>query len=404
MLGNFVIGDMIRRHRPTLGLAAPVALAMVLALSACEAKKTEEIAPQVQPEPQVFDEQAAEALSQSYWQAGQALLIDSRAAVEALNRAVATLLDKPSEDHLEAAKLAWLDAHREFAAALPYLQLAFAPTELRDQGRKLLLALDSWPVQPGYLDTVPGYSESGIVNDTAVELTLTNLRKQHRLTANEEASTGFHAMEIMLWGPTGERSAEQFLAVSKGEKPEALAANRRRELTRLIGQGIAEDVDNLARRWPTAANDLSRYYLALGPAARMQQIRAAHIKIVDEEALRRLPESSESDVESGRAADSKQALLAMLRTLQANWVPSEGSGLAELLLDRQQAAALEQSFVELEELLLKMEDPIELAELSQLSRARSLLEQIAGLMAGTLSVPAAEDEMTPVSLPSEDTP
>jgi len=378
---------------------------LLAGLLACEPKRVEQVPTErAKAVPQEFDERAAEALSLGIWQAGQAQLIDAQAAVGALERAVATLLDQPSEDHLEAAKLAWLDAHREFAAALPYIQLAFAPAELRSQGRALLLALDSWPVQPGYLDTVPGYSDSGIVNDTAIELTLANLRKQHRLTAHEEASTGFHAMEVMLWGPTSERSAAQFAAVSEGEKPEALATNRRRELTRLISRGMAEDLDGLARRWPTAANDLSRHYLALGPAARLQQIRAAHTRVLDEELLRRLPESSESDVESGRAADSKQALLAMLRTLQANWVPTEGGGLAELLLDRHQASALEQTFVQLEELLLKMEDPVELAELAQLAKARQLLEQLAGLMSGTTSVPVSEEEITPVSLPSVETP
>ncbi|WP_323846624.1 imelysin family protein [Microbulbifer magnicolonia] len=352
-----------------------------------------------QAAPRAFDEQAAEELTQAVWQAGQAQLIDAQAAVEALERAVATLLDQPSEDHLEAAKLAWLDAHREFTGALPYIELAFAPAELRNQGRQLLLALDSWPVQPGYLDTVPGYSDSGIVNDTTIELTLANLRKQHRLTAHEEASTGFHAMEIMLWGPTSERTAEQFSQVSEGEKPEALAANRRRELTRLIGRGMAEDVDGLVRRWPTAANDLSRHFLALSPAARLQQIRVAHTRLLDEELLRRLPESSESDVESGRAADSKQALLAMLSTLQSNWVPAEGAGLAEMLLDRHQVSALTQTFTELEALLLKMEDPVELAELEQLAQARELLERMAGLMTGTAQVPVAAEDMTPVALP-----
>lgn len=393
-----MIADMIRPAKWVL------LFSVLLWLSACGERPAEEMPEESKPVPRELDEQAAEALSRGIWQAGQAQLVDAQAAVEALNRAVATLLDQPSEDHLEDAKLAWLDAHRKFAATLPYIQLAFAPVELRKQGRKLLLAVDSWPVQPGYLDTVPGYSASGIVNDTAIELNLANLRKQHRLTAHEEASTGFHAMEVMLWGPTSERTAEQFVAVSKGEKPEALAANRRRELTRLIGQGMAEDIDGLARRWPTAANDLSRHYLALSPAARLQQIRATHTQVLDEELLRRLPESSESDVESSHAADSKQALLAILRSLQANWVPAEGSGLADLLLDRNQARALAQTFTELEELLLKMEDPIELAEPSQLSRARDLVEDLAGLMSGTTQVPASKEDMTPVSLPSEDTP
>lgn len=382
------------------GARAALLLVALAGLTACEAKRTDETPPEEAPGPAVeaVDPQAAESLSRAIWEAGQAQATDAQAAVEALNRAVATLLEKPSEDHLEAAKLAWLDAHREFAAALPYIRLAFAPASLREQGRELLLAVDSWPAQPGYLDTVPGYSESGIVNDTAVELTLVNLRRQHRLTAHEEASTGFHALEVMLWGPTSERVASEFTAVSAGEKPEALAANRRRALTQLMAEALAEDFDKLAQRLPYGANDLSRPFLALDPVARLQQIRAIHTQILDEELLRRLPESSESDVESSRAADSKQAILAVLRTLQANWQPASGPGLSELLLDRYQQEALAERFVALEELLLKMEDPIELAKLEELAEARQLLEALAGLMSGTVEVPAAEEDMTPVSM------
>jgi hypothetical protein len=103
-------------------------------------------------------------------------------------------------------------------------------------------------------------------------------------------------------------------------------------------------------------------------------------------------------VESSRAADSKQAILAALRTLQANWQPASGPGLSVLLLDRYQQEALAERFVALEELLLKMEDPIELAKLEELGEARQLLEALAGLMSGTVEVPAAEEDMTPVSV------
>ena len=393
-MGKRVSGNTFRSVRAVILLSA------ALGLAACEGERAQQppVASQ-QPAPQSFSKEAAEQLSRDFWLAGEAQLIEAQGAVEALNRALIKLLDQPSEDHLEGAKLAWLDAHRQFAAALPYIRLGFAPAAVRDQGRQLLLAVDSWPTQPGYLDTVPGYSDSGIVNDTAIELTLANLRKQHRLTAHEEASTGFHALEVMLWGPTSERSAEQFVAVTEGEKPEALASNRRRELTSLIGRALAEDVDALAKRWPLPANDLSQHFLALSPAARLQQIRAAHTQVVDEELLRRLPESSESDVESTRAADSKQALLTTLRTLEANWLPAEGDGMAKLLLTRPQATALENTFAALEDLLLKMEDPIELAELGQLAQARQLLEELAGLMSGTTQVQTAEEDMTPVSLP-----
>ncbi|WP_445356546.1 imelysin family protein [Microbulbifer sp. ANSA002] len=382
-------------------LATALLLGVLVIVVGCEQRTSQPLKEQKRaPEAQQVDEKVASDLSLAIWQAGQAQVLHAHASVETLRRAVDALLAKPDEEQLEEARLAWLDAHREFAATLPYIQLAFSPSDLRSQGRKLLLALDSWPAQPGYLDTVPGYSDSGIVNDTAIELTLTNLRKQHRLTAHEEASTGFHALEVMLWGPTSERMAEDFVAVSEGERPEALAANRRRELTSLIAKGIEEDMAGLARRWPTSANNLSREYLALGPVARLQQIRAAHTQVIDEQLLRRLPEGSESDVESGRAADSKQALLAIMATLQSNWIPSGGGGLAEVLLDRHQVNALEEAFSDFEALLLKMEDPFELAELGQLAKARKLLERMAGLMTGTTEVPVSEKDVMPVSLPA----
>lgn len=343
----------------------------------------------------------ADALSNQFWQAGQTQVIDAQAAADALGRAVTTLLESPTEDHLEAAKLAWLDAHRELSASLPYIEVAFAPADLHQQGEELLLALNSWPAQAGYLDTVPGYSTSGIVNDTAIELTLANLRKQHRLTAHEEASTGFHALEVMLWGPTSERTADQFEAASGGEHPEAQAANRRRELTRLITQGIGEDIQRLASRWPLSANDLSQRFLAQAPVMRLQSVRNAHVQLLRNEVLPRIPESSESDVESSLAADSKQALLAILRTLQESWLPENSSGgLADLLLERSQAEALAQAFAELEARLLKMEDPFELADPAELQRSRDQVDAITGLISGETRVPAQEQDMTPVSLSS----
>ncbi|MCK7596421.1 imelysin family protein [Microbulbifer sp. CAU 1566] len=373
---------------------------LLLAGTGCEREQPEaevESAGAVAPT-QVINTAAAESFSADYWQAGQAQVIDAEAAAQALERAVVQLLESPTEDHLEAAKLAWLDAHRELAGALPFIKVAFSPSDLQQQGSELMLALDSWPAQAGYLDTVPGYSTSGIVNDTAIELNLANLRKQHRLTAHEEASTGFHALEIMLWGPTSERTAEQFVAASGGEQPEAQAANRRRELTRLIALGISEDLAGLAQRWPLTANDLSQRYLAQGPAARIQWIRATHVALLRNEILPRLPESSESDVESGHAADSKQALLAILRNLQASWLPEGGGGLADLMLDRHQAEALAQNFGELEARLLKMEDPIELAAPAELQRSRQQIEALIGLISGDTKVPARDEDMTPVSL------
>ncbi|GMG87851.1 imelysin family protein [Biformimicrobium ophioploci] len=324
---------------------------------------------------------AGQAQALALWGRGQAALENAGTAAAVLQSAVESMLEQPDAARLDAVRNAWEKSHEAYMRALPWLRLAFAAPEHALEGRAMLLQIDSWPVVPGYLDRVPGYPASGLVHDTALELTSGSLRKQHRLTADEEASLGFHVLELLLWGATGERRAADFVAGSGGEAPQQAPAARRRLLVQLVAGALAQDFERLGKRWPPLANDLSRPFLALDERARLARVRSSGVALLEQEFIARLPQSSESDVESPVATGTLVALVAMLDGLRDIWFGG-GAEAPSLLLETHRQEALQAGLNALGEKLASLQSPIELEPVAQLNETRQLANQVAGILRG----------------------
>ena len=55
--------------------------------------------------------------------------------------------------------------------------------------------IDAWPLLPGFIDNLPGYPHTGIVNDMTLPMTSEVLRAQHQITDTAEVALGFHVIE-----------------------------------------------------------------------------------------------------------------------------------------------------------------------------------------------------------------
>lgn len=53
---------------------------------------------------------------------------------------------------------------------------------------------------PGYVDSIEGYPDSGIVHDTSLAMSEATLREQQGLTAEEDVSIGFDVIAFLIWG------------------------------------------------------------------------------------------------------------------------------------------------------------------------------------------------------------
>src|SRR5690606_25723822 len=60
--------------------------------------------------------------------------------------------------------------------------------------------INAWPLDEAYADGVEGDLEAGIIGDPSSEITAAVLSEQNERGGEENVSTGWHAIEFLLWG------------------------------------------------------------------------------------------------------------------------------------------------------------------------------------------------------------
>ena len=93
--------------------------------------------------------------------------------------------------------------------------------------------IDSWPIEPGFIDNLPTYPATGIVSDVSIPIDETTLRKQHQFTDLSEAAIGLHAIEYLLFA----RSLNDFVL------SEDFRVKRRRVLLSIMVSSLEEDLN-----------------------------------------------------------------------------------------------------------------------------------------------------------------
>ena len=119
---------------------------------------------------------------------------------------------------------AWIQAHRRW---LENSSLGFV-SEL-DQ-------IDAWPIAPGFLDSIVGYPQTGIINDISLNISSQILRQQHQITDSREVSLGFHVLEYYVF-------ARPEADLHGKDEP----CSRRRILVGLVAEMLLLDVSQMLR-------------------------------------------------------------------------------------------------------------------------------------------------------------
>lgn len=170
---------------------------------------------------------------------------DSILGAQALQKSVNAFLAKPSAASLDAARKAWLEA-REFYGQTEAFRFYDGPIDNEDgpEGQ-----INAWPMDESYVDYVEGDDKAGIINDRSIKLSKKKLAELNEHDGEENVSTGWHAIEFMLWGQDlradgpGDRAFTDFV---DGKKPNA---DRRRQYLRLVTELLVEDLQSVAAQW-----------------------------------------------------------------------------------------------------------------------------------------------------------
>jgi putative iron-regulated protein len=159
----------------------------------------------------------------------------------ALRGAIDAFLAAPSEATLTAARNAWLNAR---VAYLPTEAYRFYDGPIEEiEGR-----INAWPMNEAFIDYVEGAADSGIINDASVEIAIETILDKDQVTDEADVTTGWHAIEFLLWGQdlselgAGNRPVSDYLP---GERNN----DRRRAYLKLVTDQLVTDLESLVAAW-----------------------------------------------------------------------------------------------------------------------------------------------------------
>ena len=135
----------------------------------------------------------------------------SLASAREMDVAIAAFIADPNLSTLESAKRAWLRARDDYGPTEAF-RFYGGPIDNEDDGPEGLI--NAWPLDEAYIDYVDGAPNSGIINMVSEYPTIdANLLVSLNEEGGEEnVSTGWHAIEFLLWG-------QDLNAVGPGSRP-----------------------------------------------------------------------------------------------------------------------------------------------------------------------------------------
>ena len=128
-----------------------------------------------------------------------ALYTKSLNSATAMDTAIGIFLADPTPATLEAAKRAWLVARDDYGPTEAF-RFYGGPIDNEEDGPEGLI--NAWPMDEAYIDYVEGDPGAGIINnpDEFPAITAELIESMNEEGAEENISTGWHAIEFLLWG------------------------------------------------------------------------------------------------------------------------------------------------------------------------------------------------------------
>ncbi len=176
----------------------------------------------------------------------------SLASATAMDAAIDEFLANPTQETLDAAKAAWLTARDDYG---PTEAFRFYGGPIDDEENGVEGLVNAWPLDEAYIDYVEGSPDAGIVNlpDEYPTIDADLLVSLNEEGGEANISTGWHAIEFLLWGQdlsadgAGQRPVEDYTSQANADRRAAYLAVASDLLLEHLGQMVdawAPDSDN----------------------------------------------------------------------------------------------------------------------------------------------------------------
>lgn len=193
----------------------------------------------------------------------------SAASATTMDAAIDAFITDPTGASLEAAKQAWLAARDDYGPTEAF-RFYGGPIDDEETGTEGLI--NAWPLDEAYIDYVEGNEAAGIVNDPAGFPTID---ADLLVSLNEDGgetniSTGWHAIEFLLWG-------QDLNADGPGQRPvtdytDAANADRRGAYLATASDLLLVHLGELVEAWAPEADNYRAEFMALDADEALRRI------------------------------------------------------------------------------------------------------------------------------------
>jgi putative iron-regulated protein len=204
----------------------------------------------------------AQAVVDHYAEGVHAAYEASLESATELDVAIDAFLADPTDETLEAAKQAWLTARDDYGLTEAF-RFYGGPIDNETDGPEGLI--NAWPLDEVYIDYVEGDAESGVINDPDTYPTidaelLTSLNEQG---GEANISTGWHAIEFLLWGQDLSTDGPGMRPVT--DYTTAENADRRATYLAVTSDLLLEHLTGLVEAWAPDADNYRAEFVAGDP-------------------------------------------------------------------------------------------------------------------------------------------
>jgi putative iron-regulated protein len=184
---------------------------------------------------------------------------DAYSSASLLRDKITAFTASPSQAKLDEAKTAWKNA-REYYGQTEAFRFYGGPID-NDEGPEGFL--NAWPLDEVYIDYVDGDATAGIINNAAQypEITKEVLMDLNEKDGEANISTGYHAIEFLLWG--------QDLSIGAGggsrsytDYTTAANAARRIQYLKVVTDLLIEDLQIVVDAWKPSTSNYRAEFVA----------------------------------------------------------------------------------------------------------------------------------------------
>jgi putative iron-regulated protein len=284
------------------------------------------------------DSELKEAVIENYANGVHALYARSLASAMEMDSAIDTFLTDPDPATLEAAKRTWLRARDDYGPTEAF-RFYGGPIDNELDGPEGLI--NAWPLDESYIDYVEGNPDAGIINmmekfPVIDPETLVSLNEQG---GEENISTGWHAIEFLLWGQDlsengpGARPVEDYTSNPN--------ADRRGIYLAVASDLLLRHLQQLVDAWdPNRANNYRAEFLAMNSDEALTNIitgigELSRGELAGERMTVAYEERSQEDEHSCFSDNTTSDIIANARgiqmVLEGDYGPVSGPGILDLV-------------------------------------------------------------------------